>query len=398
MSTTPPPENLAEVLNLFEIKGRFTGAAAYGSGHINDTFLVHCETSTGHPRRYIAQRINDRIFKTIPALMDNVRRVTEHLARKAAPTERARQLTLISAHDAAPYARDELGAWWRIYDFIEGAHTVDRVTTLTQAREAARAFGDFQAQLSDLPDPRLHETIPNFHNTRSRFDAFRTALTADALGRAVTAGPEIDTALSLEADCDRLLDLLSRGEISERITHNDTKINNVMLDDTTGRAVAVIDFDTLMPGLPLYDFGDMVRTATSSTLEDDPEPANMRFELPLFEALVKGYLGSAVGPVLNTTERAHLGFSGKLITYETALRFLTDYLEGDVYFKTQYAEHNLVRARTQLALVRSITAQTDSIDSILEKYLGYHFPKRTIETFSDGPPASGPQNKGVCDS
>jgi len=368
MSTTPPPANLADVLGLFEIKGRFNTATAYGSGHINDTFLVHCETSTGQPRRYIAQRINNQIFQNIPALMDNVQRVTEHLARKAAPTKRARQLTLIPARDGTPYSRDENSAWWRIYDFIEGAHTVDRVTSLPQAREAAHAFGDFQAQLSDLPGPRLHETIPHFHNTRSRFDAFRDALTADALGRAASARPEIDYALSLEADCDHLLALLSRGEVSERITHNDTKINNVMFDDVTGHAVAVIDFDTLMPGLPLYDFGDMVRTATSSTLEDDPEPANMRFELPLFEALVEGYLGSAVGPVLNTTERALLGFAGKLITYETALRFLTDYLQGDVYFKTQYPDHNLVRTRTQLALVRSIAAQTDAVNSILEKH------------------------------
>jgi len=374
MSTTPPPENLAAVLTLFEVEGRFTSATAYGSGHINDTFLVHCETTSGLPRRYVAQRINDRIFKAIPELMDNVQRVTKHLARKATPTTAdgspPRQLTLIPTRDGAAYARDEGGAWWRIYDFIEGAHTVDRVTTLTQASEAARAFGNFQAQLSNLPGPRLHETIPNFHNTRSRFEAFRGALSTDPLGRAATARPEIDYALSLEADCDRLLDLVSRGEVSERITHNDTKINNVMLDDVTGRAVAVIDFDTLMPGLPLYDFGDMVRTATSSTLEDDPEPANMRFEIPLFEALVKGYLGSAIGPVLNTTERSLLGFSGKLITYETALRFLTDYLQGDVYFKTQYPEHNLVRTRTQLALVRSITAKTDAVNRILEKHLG----------------------------
>jgi len=373
MSTTPPPQKLAEVLRLFQIEGHFVSAAAYGSGHINDTFLVHCAPPAGRPRRYIAQRINDRIFQNIPALMDNVQRVTEHLARKAAARNAAaasRQLTLVPTRSGAAYARDETGAWWRVYHFIEGAHTVDRVTTLDQAREAARAFGDFQAQLSDLPGPRLHETIPNFHNTRSRFDAFRAALDTDSLGRAATALPEIDYARSLEADCDRLLDLCARGELSERITHNDTKINNVMLDDATGRAVAVIDFDTLMPGLPLYDFGDMVRTATSSTLEDDPEPANMRFEVPLFEALVEGYLSSDVAPVLTPTERALLGFAGKLITYETALRFLTDYLQGDVYFKTQYSGHNLVRARTQLALVRSITAQADPVNSILEKHLG----------------------------
>jgi len=374
MSTTPPPATIADTLNLFALEGRFVSAAPYGSGHINDTFLINCAAATPHgaARRYIAQRINDRVFKDIPALMENVKRVTEHLAHKAtehAPHARSRQLTLIPTRDSgAAYARDAEGGWWRVYDFIEGAHTVDRVTTHAQAREAARAFGDFQAQLSDLPSPRLHETIPHFHHTRHRFEDFRVALAADAHHRADTARPEIAAALALEADSDRLVDLLARGDVSERTTHNDTKINNVMLDDATGLAVAVIDFDTLMPGLPLYDFGDMVRTAASSTLEDDPEPANMRFEAPLFEALVAGYLGSAIAPVLTTTERALLGFSGKLMTYEVALRFLTDYLQGDVYFKTQYAEHNLVRARTQLALVRSITAQAAAIERILEKY------------------------------
>ncbi|KXU35456.1 hypothetical protein AXK11_06345 [Cephaloticoccus primus] len=380
MSTTPAPQNLADTLAAFALEGRFLSAAPYGSGHINDTFQVLCETRLGRPKRYIAQRINDRIFRNVPALMDNIQRVTAHLGQTSAGSSTAprktaaapegsadRQLRLILTRDAAPYTRDAEGGWWRVYDFIEAAHTIDRVTAPAQAREAARAFGDFQAQLAELPGPRLHETIPHFHNTRLRFESFRAALASDPLGRAAAARAEIDFALSLESECDRLLDLFARGEVSERITHNDTKINNVMLDDATGRAVAVIDFDTLMPGLPLYDFGDMVRTAASSTLEDDPEPANMRLEIPLFAALVEGYMGSHIGPMLSPAELAHLGFAGKLMTYETGLRFLADHLQGDVYFKTHYAEHNLVRARTQFALVRSIDTQADAINRILDR-------------------------------
>ncbi|MFM1852402.1 MAG: hypothetical protein RIS54_2086 [Verrucomicrobiota bacterium] len=363
MSETPVPSHFAEVLPLFQLEGRFDRAAHYGSGHINDTFVVHCDTGAAQPRRYIAQRINDRIFKNVPALMDNVRRVTAHLAAKAGAG--GRQLTLISAADGGACARDAHGGWWRFYDFIEGAHTVDRVTNEAEAREAARAFGDFQAQLADLPGDRLHETIPNFHHTRSRFENFRRALAEDKAGRAAEVQPEIDFAFARESDADLLLGLLAKGEVSERVTHNDTKINNVMLDDATHLAVAVIDLDTIMPGLPLYDFGEMMRTSASTALEDDPEPANMRVDLRLFSVLVEGYLSSAVGAVLNARERSLLGFAGKLMAYENGLRFLTDYLQGDTYYKIKYPTHNLVRTRTQFALVRSIEAQTAEIDRIL---------------------------------
>jgi hypothetical protein len=363
MSETPVPPHFPEVLELFALTGRFVSAAHYGSGHINDTFVVLQDTGAARPRRYIAQRINDRIFKNVPGLMDNVRRVTAHLSAKA-----ERQLTLIPARTGEPCARDNHGGWWRFYDFVEGAPTVDRVTSEAEAREAARAFGDFQAQLADLPGGRLHETIPNFHHTRSRFENFRRALQADTAGRAAEVKPEIDFAFSREADADVLLILLAKGEVSERVTHNDTKINNVMLDDVTHRAVAVIDLDTVMPGLPLYDFGEMMRTSASRALEDDPEPANMTLDLRLFEVLVEGYLSSAVGDVLNATERAHLGFAGRLMAYENGLRFLTDYLQGDTYYKIKYPQHNLIRTRTQFALVRSIIAQTPAMDRILEKF------------------------------
>ena len=247
---------------------------------------------------------------------------------------------------------------------------MDRVITPAQAREAAQAFGAFQAQLADLPGGRLHETIPNFHHTRSRFEALRKAVAADAVGRAAEVRAEIDFAFAHEADADRLLGLLARGEITERVTHNDTKINNVMLDDVTGRTVAVIDLDTIMPGLPLYDFGEMVRTSASSTLEDDPEPANMHLQLPLFRALVEGYLGSPVGRVLNAVERAHLGFAGQLMTYENGIRFLADYLQGDTYYKIRHPRHNLDRCRTQFALVRSLDAAQSALAAIVAEVSG----------------------------
>jgi len=363
MSDTPVPAHLSDLLELFPLPGRYVSAAPYGSGHINDTFVVNCTAPSGQPRRYIAQRINHHIFKNVPALMENVQRVTAHLAQKSCP--HSRQLTLIPTRNGEACARDVDGGWWRIYDFIEGAHTVDRVTNEAEAREAARAFGDFQAELADLPGGRLQETIPNFHHTRGRFENFRRAVTENTAGRAGEVQAEIDFAFSREADADVLLNLLAQGKVSERVTHNDTKINNVMLDDVTKRAIAVIDLDTVMPGLPLYDFGEMMRTSASSTLEDDPDATHMRLELPLFKVLVEGYLSSAVGNVLNATERNQLGFAGKLMSYENGLRFLTDYLQGDTYYKIKHPRHNLDRCRTQFALVRSIEAQTGEIDHIL---------------------------------
>jgi len=373
MSHNPVPVEFPEVLAAYALAGRLVSAEPYGSGHINETYAVTMAANAG-PRRYIFQRINHRIFKNVPALMENVRRVTEHIALKvrAAEGEAAarRALTVVRPRDGRTFTQDAGGGYWRVYDFIEGAHTVDRVETEAQARVAARAFGDFQAQLADLPGDRLHETIPNFHHTRSRFETFRRAVTEDRVQRAAEVRAEIDFAFAREADADFLLNRLARGEVSERVTHNDTKINNVMLDDTTGSAVAVIDLDTIMPGLPLYDFGEMVRTSASSTFEDDPNPGNMQLRLPLFRALVEGYLGSAVGGVLNATERAHLGFAGKLMTYENGIRFLTDYLQGDIYYKIRHPRHNLDRCRTQFALIRSLEAQQDEMAHIVDEVFG----------------------------
>ncbi|AWI10082.1 mucin desulfatase [Ereboglobus luteus] len=347
------------------LHGQFLDAQPYGSGHINDTFVARFDQS-GAPVRYIFQKINQNIFKDVAALMDNIERVTSHASRRAkekgADASR-RALTLVPTRDGRSHLNAAGGHAWRCYLFIENARTYDIVETPSHAREAARAFGTFQGLLNDLPGGRLRETIPDFHNTRKRFENFQRALAADAHNRAANARDEIDFALKSESMVDVLLNLQKSGAIPERITHNDTKINNVMLDDATHEGICVIDLDTVMPGLALYDFGDMVRSATNSGAEDERDLSKISMRMPFYEGLVSGYL-SAAGSFLNEAERAHLAFSGKLITFEIGLRFLTDYLEGDVYFKTKRPGHNLDRCRTQFALARSIDSQQSAMETI----------------------------------
>jgi aminoglycoside phosphotransferase (APT) family kinase protein len=370
-SNPPAPDqspDLASVASQFPLHGQFLGGGPYGSGHINDTFVVRFDQA-GAPVRYILQRINGRIFKNIGGLMDNISRVTARVAQRAreqGPGASRRALTLVPARDGKTHHTDAAGQAWRCYLFIEGARTHDLVETPAHAREAARAFGEFQNFVNGLPGPRLAETIPDFHNTPRRVENFQRALDADARNRAATARAEIDFALQQARMAGVLLDLHRRGEIPERITHNDTKLNNVMLDDTTHEGVCVIDLDTVMPGLALYDFGDMVRTATNSGAEDETDLSKISMRLPFYEALVSGYLAS-VGSFLTPAERAHLAFSGKLITFEIGLRFLTDYIEGDVYFKTRRPTHNLDRCRTQFALVRSIDAQQAAMEAVVPR-------------------------------
>jgi aminoglycoside phosphotransferase (APT) family kinase protein len=360
MSAATVPPDFPAVAAAFPLAGPVVSAAPYGNGHINETYIAVCAAGAGR-RRYVFQKINHRIFRNVPALMENIARVTAHVSAR-----QPRALALVLTRAGEIVHRSSAGEWWRVYDFIEGAHTVDNVTSEAQAREAARAFGEYQALLADLPGARLHETIPCFHHTRSRFETLRRAAAEDTAGRAAGVGAEIAFAMAREADTDVLLELLARGELTERVTHNDTKINNVMLDDVTGRCAAVIDLDTVMPGLSLYDFGDMVRTAASSTTEDNPDATQMHVVLPYFRALVEGYLESA-GSVLNAVERAHLGFAGKLLAFETGLRFLTDHLQGDVYFRIKRPGHNLDRARTQFALVKSIEDNAEAMRRIVNE-------------------------------
>jgi hypothetical protein len=347
----------------FQIPGEYLAAAPYGSGHINDTYCVVFNQG-GTRVRYIFQRINHNIFKQPVALMENIQRVTAHLAQKsAAETDPARRvLTLIPARDGRPYYCDEQGNHWRVYIFIESARTFDAVESTPQAYQAARAFGQFQQRLADLPAPRLHDTIPDFHHTPKRFAALEQAITADVANRAALAQPEIEFALRHKAICTVLLD----AKLPERVTHNDTKFNNVMLDDATGEGLCVIDLDTVMPGLALYDFGDMVRTTTSPAKEDESDLSKVTMQFPMFEALARGYWSSA-GEFLTPAEKKFLPVSGKLITFEIGLRFLTDFLAGDTYFKIHRDGHNHDRCRTQFKLVESIEYQEEKMNQLVEK-------------------------------
>lgn len=364
---------LSDVLSRFHVYGRLVEVGPYGGGHINDTYAGVFDQA-GTRVRYIHQRINSRVFAHPDRLMDNIRRVTEHQAAKTrggADSSRS-HLILVPTRDGDAYLVDDEGEYWRTYLFIEGARTFDVVRDESQAEQAAAAFARFQRDLADLPGGRLHESIPGFHDSPKRLDALRRAAEEDGFGRADDAREEIDFALEREADCRLLLDLEADGTLPERVTHNDTKINNVMLDDRTGKGVCVIDLDTVMPGLVHFDFGDLVRTSTSPTAEDDPDSSKVRMRLRMFEALVRGYLGEA-GSFLTSPEVDHLPFAGKLMTLTIGIRFLTDYLSGDVYFKTARPDHNLDRCRTQFALVRSIEAQRSAMEDIVETHRSRHY-------------------------
>lgn len=355
---------LQSICKNFAIYGDFVIGTPFGTGHINDTYAVTFDQS-GTWVRYIIQRINTSVFKHPEQLMDNFLKVTEHIDAKiralriTSPALRRRTLRVVRAKDGRPFHVDEQGNFFRCYQFVEQSRTFDILENSRQAYQAARAFGEFQADLADLPD-RLHETIPDFHNTPSRLAALEAAISADKADRVKLVGPEIEFIRNRAAECDLLVKLQADGELIERTTHNDTKLNNVLIDDLTGDGCCVIDLDTVMPGLPHYDFGDMVRTGTSPAAEDETDlnKVTMRFEM--FEALLRGYLNGA-NAFLNQTEKSLLPFSGKLITLEIGIRFLTDYLDGDHYFKIKRPNHNLDRCRTQLKLVESIETQFDAM-------------------------------------
>ena len=354
-------QNAGAIARQFKIPGQLSSVVPHGTGHINDTY---CATFR-HPeieQRVILQRINANIFKNPVALMENIQRVTTHLsAQISGRSDNAhRSLTLISARDGHPWLVDEEGRYWRAYYFIDNARSYDTVESAEQAFQAAKAFGSFQRRLADLPSPRLHETIPDFHHTPKRLATLERAITADTANRAAMSRAEIDFALARRSMVSALLD----ANLPERVTHNDTKLNNVLLDDATGEAICVIDLDTVMPGLAPYDFGDMVRTTTSPAKEDELDLSKVAMQFPLFESLVRGYLDGAAD-FLTKQEKEFLVLAGKLITFEQGIRFLTDFLAGDTYYKTHRDLHNLDRCRTQFKLVDSIERQEERMNQLV---------------------------------
>lgn len=338
---------------------------SYGNGHINDTYISNSES------KYILQRINSSIFKNPEEVMENIVGVTEFLREKiiAAGGDPDREtLTVINTNDGKSFYKTEDGNYFRMYKYIEDAFGYDTVEFPRQFYEAARAFGKFQNMLADYPAEKLHDTIPLFHDTKKRLADFEEAVANDAVGRRALVKDEIDFILARKADASVVLDAIAAGEVPIRVTHNDTKLNNVLLDAKTGEGVCVIDLDTVMPGSLLYDFGDALRFGASSGAEDEIYLDKIYFDLELFEAFTKGFI-KEVGGVLTPKEIELLAFSAKLLTYECGMRFLGDYLNGDVYFKTHREHHNLDRARTQIKLVADIEKKLDRMNEIVRKYI-----------------------------
>ena len=320
-----------------------TDVSRYGSGHINETYKV--ETASGV--RYILQKVNTSIFDA-DLLKTNVVRVTEFLRSKG-----------VKSLEVVGYENP-----WRIYKFLEGYTSRDVVSEPGQAYDVGRAFAKFQNDLADIPPPRLEDIIPKFHDTPDRLRQLDEAIARDAKGRLANVAAELKFVDTWRERTGRIVGLMAAGEIPERVTHNDTKINNVMID-AKGESV-VIDLDTTMPGSALFDFGDMVRTSTAAAAEDEKDLSKVFSKREYFEALAKGYLEGA--KFLNEAEKANLVFSGMLATFEVGIRFLADYLAGDVYFHTAYDEHNLVRARNQFQMVRSLESQADEFEAIVKKF------------------------------
>lgn len=354
---------MSDVFNeVFDAYNLRLDAEDYGNGHINDTYVV------GTPNRYIIQRINKNIFKKPEEVMENIAGVTEFLRKKieaAGGDPKRETLNIIRTKDGKTFYKSKDGDYYRMYYFVENAVSYEEVTDPMQLYHAARAFGKFQNMLSDYPAEKLHEVIPKFHDTRDRYRQFHDALDQNRSGRAGNAEAEIKFVLDREKDAGVIVDALESGRIPLRVTHNDTKLNNVLLDVRTGEGVCVIDLDTVMPGSLLYDYGDALRFGGSSGAEDEKDLSKIWFDIEKFRAFTEGFIEEL--PSITEEEIKLLPFSIKLMTLECGSRFLADYINGDIYFKTHYPEHNLDRCRTQFKLVKEIEDKMDELNSIVRE-------------------------------
>ena len=358
------------ITSFLEEKRVVVNVIPYGSGHINDTFLVTLREDDEHEERVLMQRINKNIFKNPVELMENIQGVTSFLRKKiesyGGDPDRE-TLTVIPTKNGMPYFVDSDGEYWRCYVFIEGARSYDQVEELEDFYQSALAFGNFQRLLADYPADTLHETIVGFHDTRARLEVFKKAVADDVCGRAASVQKEIDFVLAHEDIANVFGDLFAAGELPLRVTHNDTKLNNVMLDDATGKGICVVDLDTVMPGFAMNDFGDAIRFGASTAAEDEKDLDAVWCDMELFDIYTKGFI-EGCGGKLTQKEIELLPMGAKVMTYECGIRFLTDYLQGDVYFKIHYEDHNLDRCRTQFKLVADMETKWDIMNRIVEKY------------------------------
>ncbi len=362
--------DLRSIVSEFRLEGKILEIARHGNGLINDTYRTTVEYG-GWRNCFIIQRINANVFPDPVKVMENVERVCRHgilrLKETGIDEPYRRMLCLVPTRDGKSWIEDGEGGAWRAYRYIDGAKSYDVPESGEQAYQAARAFARFQGLLSDLPSPRLHETIPRFHHTPDRLKQLGEAIEEDPLGRVEESKPEIAFIENRREEADRVVSLLASGELPERVTHNDTKLNNVMIDESTGEGICVVDLDTVMPGSILYDFGDLVRSMGSDTAEDERDLSKVNLQMGIFEALTQGYCAGA-GDTLTRLEIELLPFSGKLISLENGARFLTDYLLGDVYFKIAFPDQNLWRCRNQHKLVESIEAKIGEMTRCVERW------------------------------
>ena len=362
--TQPTNEQVLAVCDRFAFGGAVTDLKVCGNGHINSTYIVTAESG----KRYVLQILNTAIFKDPVGVMNNIVAVTDHirkgLAEAGEDTERGTMRVVLTKDGTNGYT-DEEGRFWRAYDFVEGTVcrlTVDSPETFARVGEA---FGDFQRRLSDFDASRLIESIPNFHNTKKRYADFLAAVERNAAGRVDSVRDEIRFITDRADKCALIVDALACGDLPLRVTHNDTKLSNILLDEVTEEAVCIIDLDTVMPGSALYDFGDSIRTGAASAAEDEPDLDKVHFLPEMFKAYAKGFI-KGTGGALTEKELSMLPDGGYIITLEQAIRFLGDYLDGDTYYHTDYPDHNLVRARTQLKLVAETEAYMDELKEFVK--------------------------------
>lgn len=362
--------NLEDALYAFGFGSQCSYVKPFGEGHINETYAVYMPTDKGEEFAYILQRVNNNVFKDPAGVMENIFGVTEYLrnvVREEGGDPDRETLSCIKTKNGCTYFEDSEGQPWRSYHYIQNSVCYQLVENPEQFYQSGASFGHFLKQLGSYPAASLKETIPNFHNTVNRFENFQIALKRDIKNRAVTCKPEIQFVLERKVDCKVLVEQQENGTLPIRVTHNDTKLNNILFDADTGKGLCIIDLDTIMPGLAANDFGDSIRFGAATAEEDEKDLSKMHFDISLYELYTKGYL-EETRDVLTPEEAVSLAWGARLMTLECGMRFLTDYLQGDTYFKTAYPEHNLVRARTQFRLVEEMEQQFDKMIEIAEKY------------------------------
>ncbi|MDD3428611.1 MAG: aminoglycoside phosphotransferase family protein [Oscillospiraceae bacterium] len=361
---------LEQALQAFDFGGEIVGAARYGGGHINDTFAVYVQQPDGNSKRYILQRINTDIFKKPYELMENILNVTEYLKKiiiKNGGDPLRETLTVMKTKSGNACFTDSEQGVWRCLLFVENTLCLEKVEKDEHFYNAAKSFGNFLRLLENYPADTLHESIEKFHDTRNRYANFEKAVAENKADRAANVQAEIDFVRARKEDCAYLMDLLERGMLPLRVTHNDTKINNILIDEATGEGLCIIDLDTIMPGLCLNDFGDSIRFGATTALEDEADLSKVHFDMHLYEIYTKGYL-EAAGEALTVMEKACLPWGAKLMTLECGIRFLTDYLDGDTYFKIHRPGQNLDRARNQFKLVQDMEEKWTEMQAVVKKY------------------------------